>query len=207
MNICSQNTFPISIQGVERMRIDASGNVGIGKTAPAYALDVSGALYSSLSGIVMGMNTASVAGIHTVVLDPMGCTPCNGSAAGVFSSVATNTIAVSSSYGEVYGSYIPSSSIYNFWRTYVNLVAGTYRFYIDYGVNTDRGIITLALDGTSVGTIDTYGAGPNAVIGSISGIVVSTTKMYRLELQMNSKNASSTGYYLVWRRGGMMRTA
>lgn len=44
MNIASQSYIPLSINNNELMRIDASGNVGIGKTSPLYRLDVSGTI-------------------------------------------------------------------------------------------------------------------------------------------------------------------
>ena len=44
----------MSIGGTERMRVSATGNVGIGTTAPTYPLDVNGTIRSSSGGIFQG---------------------------------------------------------------------------------------------------------------------------------------------------------
>ena len=44
-------------------------------------------------------------------------------------------------------------------------------------------------------------------VGIVTGISIPTTGVYRLELQLNSKNASSTKYYLCFLNAGMVRTS
>lgn len=60
---------------------------------------------------------------------------------------------------------------------------------------SNNGIMTFSIDGSSVGTIDTYSAvtSKNAV-GSIAGITVATTGMKTLSLKIATKNGSSSGY-------------
>jgi len=55
----------------------------------------------------------------------------------------------------------------------VTLAAGTWRFDMYVMTNTDKGIATIAIDGSSVGTLDTYAAseGQN-VLKSLTGIAV-----------------------------------
>jgi hypothetical protein len=76
------------------------------------------------------------------------------------------------------------------------LAAGTWTFKLYHTQSTNRGIYTVSLDGSSVGTIDGYNASPiNNVTSSITSISVGTTQKYELKLKMATKNGSSSGYY------------
>jgi hypothetical protein len=215
MNIVTQNHAPFSINNVEVMRIDGvSGNVGvgIGKTAPAYAMDVSGLIASSGGTLAAGMGVASGVGSHGVYIVAFACTPCVGSAPGVLSSITTQIGFASSSAGvesERYGLYIlpGTSGQYIFWRTSANFVSGTYTFSLDYAANPDRGIMTLKIDDVTAGTIDMYASTTTQGFGQITNISIPSTKVCKIEMQINTKNASSSNYYFIWRRAGFFKTA
>jgi len=83
---------------------------------------------------------------------------------------------------------------------------GTYSFRVKFDRNTDRGIITLLVDGSSVGTVDTYGTSARNQLGTITGISI-PAGAHTISLKVESKNASSSAYYVVYGMMGFWRTA
>src|SRR6185369_5695897 len=78
----------------------------------------------------------------------------------------------------------------------VVLGAGTWTLHLIHFQDTDRGIYTVAFDGSSVGTIDGYaGSTTRNTRSTITGISVATSKVIRLTLTMATKNASSSSYF------------
>jgi hypothetical protein len=90
----------------------------------------------------------------------------------------------------------------------VVLAAGTWTFSLLYTKISPGGIITVSLDGSSLGTIDTYNAAttPNQR-ASITGISVASSGKKRLLLKMATKNASSSNYWAALQALGLIRTA
>jgi hypothetical protein len=93
------------------------------------------------------------------------------------------------------------------WK--VALEAGTWEFELIHGKGNNRGIYTVSLDGTSVGTIDGYtaSAGTFNDVSTITGISVATTSVKTLNLKMATKNASSSSYFGVINAIQLRRTA
>lgn len=90
----------------------------------------------------------------------------------------------------------------------VPLTAGTWTFTMIHQCNTDRGIYTVRLDSTTVGTIDGYAAAKTVnSAGTITNIVVGSDAVYRLTLLMATKNASSTNFYYGLNHIALSRTA
>lgn len=90
----------------------------------------------------------------------------------------------------------------------VVLGAGTWTLELLHITSTDRGIYTVVLGGSSVGTIDGYSAAATYnVRSSVTGITVSSAVKQRLTLSMKTKNASSTNYYGVIQHVQLRRTA
>lgn len=64
------NYLNLSVNGVERMRIDNSGNVGIGTLTPAYRLDIGGTLNATnISRIISSGTGSSAANFEITGLD------------------------------------------------------------------------------------------------------------------------------------------
>lgn len=87
-----------------------------------------------------------------------------------------------------------SSNAANEVGWYVPLTAGTWALDVIYWQYTNSAIFTVSIDGTTVGTIDTYGASTANVVGTITGITVASSKMALVKFAASTKNASSTGY-------------
>ena len=86
-------------------------------------------------------------------------------------------------------------------------MAGTYTFRLQASKSSDRGIVSIVLNGTTVRTIDTYNASYIDALSEVTGIVIGSSGAFKLELQMNTKNASSTNYAFVWKSASFVRTA
>lgn len=77
----------------------------------------------------------------------------------------------------------------------VVLAGGTWTVELLYAKASTQGIVTLSIDGTDIGTIDTYAASTqHNQLSSVSGVSVTTPGKKRLRLKMATKNASSSGY-------------
>lgn len=91
------------------------------------------------------------------------------------------------------------------------LAAGTWTIQFECVKFSDCGIVTISVDGSDVGTIDTYAAGAtyNQIV-SLANIVIASTGKKRIKFMIATKNASSSGFVF---RGQtrlpirMMRTA
>lgn len=89
------------------------------------------------------------------------------------------------------------------------LAAGTWTFELIYVAGSDTGIFSILLDGTLIGTHESYVgalAVPN-VQTPLSGIVIGTTGKKRLTLKMASKNALSSSYKGMIQHIQLRRTA
>ena len=90
----------------------------------------------------------------------------------------------------------------------VLLGAGTWDVRLLYSTFANAGIMTVSLDGTSLGTADCYnGVNTTGVKTVLSGNVVASGGKHVLNLKMATKNASSTGYYAILHYIWLVRTA
>jgi hypothetical protein len=110
------------------------------------------------------------------------------------------------------GSYIWSS----YWAnsTHADLDQISYKAYMDIGTytasfmvwsSTSTAILDLLIDSTSVGTVDTYGAGLHA-IKTIASIAV-TRGIKTIGIKANGRNGSSSDNYIILFGISLFRTA
>jgi hypothetical protein len=77
----------------------------------------------------------------------------------------------------------------------IPLAAGTYTLNLVSVRDGTSGILTVRVDGSTVGTIDLYNAGSQVnVVSSIASIVVAATATKTINFKLETKNASSTDY-------------
>ncbi len=98
--------------------------------------------------------------------------------------------------GEFYTGDIESSGAQNdeiYWD--IGLSGGTWDFTLLHHKASNRGIYTVSIDGSSIGTIDGYnGTSVKNVLSVITGTSVTAGKR-RLKLKMATKNGSASNYF------------
>lgn len=72
--------------------------------------------------------------------------------------------------------------------------AGTYSITLQHSKGNNRGIYTVKIDGSSVGTIDGYNAASTHNVSVLTGIAI-TAGVHTIEFVMATKNGSSGAYY------------
>lgn len=89
------------------------------------------------------------------------------------------------------------------------LAAGTYKVLLNTDKDVNRGIFTFSVDGSSIGTCDSYSATRVAsVVATITTtLVVATNKLVTVNIKMATKNAASAGYYATFAEFLFVRTA
>jgi len=110
-----------------------------------------------------------------------------------------------------YAGYLASDGTQNAEATWTVLLApGPWTCRIAATSQSSFGIITIQLDGSTVGTVDLYNvSGAELDVGpfDVTGVTVSGTRKKTLRLLMATKNASSSGYTGRVRRIIWIRTA
>lgn len=104
--------------------------------------------------------------------------------------------------------YIASTSAQNAYVEWqVALSAGTWSVFLNHYKGSDRGIYTVAIAGSTAGTIDGYNASSTSAVGSITGISVAATGVQAIRFTMATKNASSSSYFGAIFGVQLLRTA
>ena len=88
------------------------------------------------------------------------------------------------------------------------LDSGTWKIALVARKAPDEAIRTFKFNGTTVGTIDGYAAsGSDNNYNEITGISVTTPALHTVRVIAESKNASSTGYYMAMQSIALIKTA
>jgi len=85
--------------------------------------------------------------------------------------------------------------------------AGTHTLEFFHLPFQSRGIYTLQIDGSTIGTVDGYASSLNPTRAVLTGISISTTGQHTLSVVMASKNASASGYLGMIDRAVLTQTA
>jgi hypothetical protein len=115
----------------------------------------------------------------------------------------SNTLATSSgiwtvtpSSSAIFGGTILSSGAENEYVEWdISVVPGTYELTLLHTEANNRGIYTVDIDGTTVGTIDGYAASVTGVFDRISSIAVASAGLVPIRFTMATRNGSSSNFY------------
>ncbi len=109
---------------------------------------------------------------------------------------------------EIFGGDMETSGAQNdeiYWD--IGISGGTWDFTLLHYKGTNRGIYTVSIDGSSIGTIDGYnGSALRNSLDTLTGISIADGKR-RLKLKMATKNGSSGGYFGTAQAWQFRRTA
>jgi len=87
------------------------------------------------------------------------------------------------------------------------LAAGTWDIHVWVRKSSNTAILTVLIDGVSVGTADTYAASPTGAQVSVTGATVALTGKKRITFKAATKNASSSDYVMNLMTVELRRTA
>lgn len=88
------------------------------------------------------------------------------------------------------------------------LGVGTYTIRMTYTKTSDAAIATIAIDGVTAGTIDTYAAGSsNNNVSEISSVSISSSSLKTVSISALTKNGASSDYWLRINSIEFIRTA
>jgi len=108
----------------------------------------------------------------------------------------TNWTTMNIDAAEIWAADIESSGAQNdeiYWD--LGISGGTWDFSLLHHKGSNRGIYTVSIDGSSIGTIDGYNGSPSKnIISVITGASITAGKR-RLKLKMATKNGSSSNYF------------
>jgi hypothetical protein len=90
----------------------------------------------------------------------------------------------------------------------VYLAVGTYTFSL-LGANGNLAIVSILIDGVSVGTIDQYDAGGQAYnkLQQVTGISITTAGLKTISLKAATRNAGATSWWITATTMALFRTA
>jgi lysophospholipase L1-like esterase len=89
----------------------------------------------------------------------------------------------------------------------IGLRQGLYRIALHHRKGSNRGIYSISVDGTVVGTIDGYAATSTDAIDMLTGVSLAGTRPHVIRFTMTGKNASSSNYVMSVSKLSLSRTS
>jgi hypothetical protein len=176
-------TSRVSSVMTDRLAILPTGEVGIGTTTPAEALDVAGTIdCDELEVDGAGFGTG-----HITILAPS------------YTSVGQGTwsIQYQTTYlgGYLVNDTLPADGDNVSYKIY--LAKGTYNMVVYYTKGGDRGIVDFDIDTTEVASIDTYASVETVNQRTeITNISIASSGIKTLKMRVDGQNASSVNYII-----------
>jgi hypothetical protein len=185
----------------DRIRLKQGGSflyyevMGVSYSAPNTTVTVSGT--TALT------NTTITDVYFCKMFGPFGskCRPPKGAVIWHDESIATNGNAIARycDNNQVYAtlSQQNTAAINDAFSNRFYIAAGTYNLFMWYRMKNDNGILTVYIDGVSIGTMNCYGGTAYYnVSASISGFTIPYSGYHKFEGKVLSKSASSSGYWM-----------
>lgn len=109
---------------------------------------------------------------------------------------------------QMLGGYWNAAVVGDYLEFKVEMAAGTYTYRVLSPKNTDGGQYSVAIDGTTVGTIDLYnGSLVWNQLTDITGIVVASSGLHAVRFTITGKNGSSSSFNAYTAMHSLWRTA
>jgi hypothetical protein len=118
----------------------------------------------------------------------------------------SGTWAMVSSSNELWYSAGSGSTTGGYLEWPITVDSGTYALMAITSFGNNRAIITIKLDGSSLGTIDMYAASTTPTLSRLTSIAIATAGRKTLRVEITGKNASSSAYSCLITRLALTRT-
>lgn len=187
LTVPAANTLALAPGGTERLRVDSSGNVGIGKTSPAKLLDVNGD--ALISGMTVGKG--AIADLTDTIV---GYEALNGNAPGTqntavgFTALKANT----ANYGTALGAYALSANTSGEGNCAVGRLALSST--TTGGSNTAMGLN--AMNANTTGASNTA-VGATALQANTTGFSNTAVGLASLDVNTTGANNTAVGAYAL----------
>lgn len=190
--------------GIPATLLDAKGDLIV-----ASAADTAARLAVGTDGFVLTADAASTNGIKWAAAPDTSLNP-RHIPVEVFNPSAidntSGTWAMVSSSNELWYSAGSGSTTGGYLEWPITVDSGTYALMAITSFGNNRAIITIKLDGSSLGTIDMYAASTTPTLSRLTSIAIATAGRKTLRVEITGKNASSSAYSCLITRLALTRT-